>query len=252
MSDQPGNPHTSATPWQRWVPQRLDTPPPPPEPLPDDTDDATPQRPDPRQLEAELNALREAAQSQGHAEGYRAGYSKGIEEGTAEGQQQGHQAGYDAGFTAGHAAGMNAAGEEVARLARLTDTVSQALAHVEEAVGQQLVQLAIRIAERVLHTQLEQHPETILHMVRDIVQSYQHRDVLLTLRVHPDDHDRVTTYLESDPTITHWQLVADPTLQPGDCVAQTPLGTIDATLATQWRRATTALGHPESLPGRPS
>jgi flagellar assembly protein FliH len=233
--------------WQRWVPGSFDEPKAAAQPVPEAQADADPGLPDPEQLRLEIEALREAARQLGHADGYKEGRDQGLKDGQEEGLKLGEQQGFDAGFTAGHTAGMKQADAE---LAQLRATASQALASLEQlenTIGQSLIQLAIRIAEQVLHTSLRTEPERLTDLVRDILHTDRHNDTLLTLRVHPDDHDLISRYLETDPSAGQWRLLADPNLQRGDCLAESPLGMIDATLNTRWERATAALGYPAKL-----
>lgn len=232
--------------WQRWTPGSFDEPKAPvqaaqaPEP-------EEPALPDPEQLRLEIEALRESARQLGHADGYKEGHEQGLKAGHDEGLKQGEQQGFDAGFTAGHTAGMKQAEAELAQLRKMADQATASMAQLESDMGQSLMQLAIRIAEQVLHTTLKANPDTLTDLVRDILNTDRHNDTLLTLRVHPDDYELVSTYLENNPTSGQWRLLADPALKPGDCMAESPLGTIDAALDTRWERITAALGYPTKL-----
>lgn len=208
---------------------------------------AEPALPDPEQLRLEIEALRESARQLGHADGYREGHEQGLKAGHEEGLKQGEQHGFDAGFTAGHTAGMNQAQAELTQLNAVATRAAASLDELEAGIGQQLVQLALRIAGQVLHSSVAANPETLLDLVRDILNTDRHNDTLLTLRVHPDDYQLVNTYLKESPTAGQWRLLADAALKRGDCLAESPLGTIDATLDTRWERVAAALGYPQKL-----
>jgi flagellar assembly protein FliH len=246
MSDPVYSRARPGTRWQRWTPGSFDEPAipasaaHPPEPQ-------EPALPDPEQLRLEIEALRESARQLGHADGYREGHEQGLKAGNEEGLKHGEQQGFDAGFTAGHTAGMKQAEAELAQLRTVANQATESMARLEADIGQSLMRLALRIAEQVLHTTLRTEPQVITDLVRDILNSDHHNDTLLTLRVHPSDHALINTYLESSPTTGQWRLLADPGLKPGDCVAETPLGSIDATLDTRWERVSAALGYPCTL-----
>lgn len=228
--------------WQRWMPESLDAPAHEPEPEPEEDP-----IPDAAQIRAEIERLKKTAQQVGHAEGYQAGHAAGMAQGIQEGHEQGHQQGYDAGFAAGHAAGMKQADQELAQLHAVAQSAAESLGRMEADMGQALIHLSIHIAEQVLHSTLTLQPQVVTEVVRNILRIDNQGSSRLTLRVHPDDYTLVHTYLETDPAATHWRLLADETLRRGDCVADTPLGTIDATLETRWKRVTAALGYPLPL-----
>jgi flagellar assembly protein FliH len=222
--------------WKRWEMASFDTPPAKPV--------AAPAPPDPDLLRKEVQRLRDAAQTRGHAEGYAAGHTQGIQAGTEEGHKLGHQQGYDAGYAAGHAAGREESQREAARVRELAESFTDSLGAMEAEMGQAIIALSIRIAEQVLRSTLDTQPEKILSMIRDILEmNSAGKDGILTLRVHPDDLALVEEFLDGDIGAHHWRLLPDPSLDRGGCIAETALGTIDATLQTRWERVTSGLGH---------
>jgi len=197
-------------------------------------------------IEAELEHRQRQAQEQGYAQGYAEGHAQGLEQGAREGRteglRQGTQEGLQAGFQTGLQDGKATAQQHAQHLQRLAHACAQALNALEHEVGHALVNLAASIAERVLHSTLAAHPEKMLDIVRDVVRLHGDSDAVLTLRVHPQDHDLVRQYLECDGALKRWRLLADETQQAGGCQAQTALGAVDATLQTRWRKALGSLG----------
>jgi len=235
--------HTARhTAWQRWEMTRFDAP------APQDfvEGDASARL----RIEADLEHRQRQAQESGHAQGYAQGRTEGLAQGAraghAEGLRQGHEEGLQAGFQAGLEKGLQEgqarAQQHAQQLQRLTQACAHALNTLEHEVGHALVSLATSIAERVLHSTLAVHPEKILDIVRDIVQMHGDSDAVLTLRVHPQDHDLVQQYLDQDGGLKRWRLLADATLQAGGCQAETALGAVDATLQTRWRKVLGSLG----------
>ncbi|AEC19327.1 flagellar assembly protein H [Pusillimonas sp. T7-7] len=194
-----------------------------------------------------VQQLREAAQKRGHDEGYAAGHVQGLEVGTAEGHEQGRQRGYEAGFAAGHAAGREEADKETKALNALAVSAAASIETMEAEMGQALIALAIRIAEQVLRSTLDSHPEKIQDLVHDILQIEAGKDAMLKLRVNPADAELVRQCLDGDPGARHWRLVTDSTISRGGCMVETALGNIDATLQTRWQRVVSALGHESRL-----
>ncbi len=237
MSDKRVGRYQEAETWKRWEMSSFDAPAAPAKP-------AVVQKPVPKiaDIQAEVQRLRDAAQLSGHAEGYATGHAQGLAAGTEEGRKAGHELGYAAGFEAGLASGRERAQQEIAQLHELANASATALASVDEEMGQALISLSIRIAEQVLRSTLEAHPEKILDLVRDITHLDTSKEAILKLRVHPDDLDLVDQYLQHDISVSHWRLLADASVERGGCLAETVLGNIDATLQTRWERVTSALG----------
>ncbi|MYN11657.1 flagellar assembly protein FliH [Pusillimonas sp. TS35] len=251
MSDHPEHADTIASAWQRWRPEAL-----------------APRRPgravanaqaraegdaaehnalatalaQARKMHAQALQLHDDAKARGHEEGYAQGHALGLREGTAAGHQQGYDAGYQAGLAQGREDGAADAHAKARQLASLADGLAQSVHAFEAETGEALVSLAIRIAEQVLHSTLDMQPEKILDLVRDVLRTQADPDALVTVRLHPDDAALVREHLESDPSAGPWRLMPDETIARGGCIANTVLGSVDATLATRWQRVLAALG----------
>jgi len=248
-------PRTQPMEWQRWEMTRFDAP---PQPQPELTDASSLAQ---AQAQTDLEHVQRQAQESGYAQGYADGHAQGLTQGTreghAEGLRQGKDEGLQAGFQAGLQDGQAAAQQHAQQLQQLADGCAHALHTLEQEVGHALVHLAASIAERVLHSTLTAYPEKMLDIVRDIVHMHGDSDAVLTLRVHPQDHDQVQQYLDQDGALRRWRLVADAAVHAGGCHAETALGAVDATLQTRWRKVLGTLGldaalHPLSLPTAPT
>lgn len=198
-------------------------------------------------LEEIESAARERGYADGRAEGYAQGLEKGREEGLRTGQAEGYKEGYQAGRQAGLEAGADTAAEQARRLQGLADACGTALQNLDAETGHALTSLALRIAEQVVRSTLASQAELITGLVRDILDLDPARQGLLRLRVHSDDAELLQPYLSQDTRIASWQLVPDDTMERGGCIAETALGSIDATLETRWQRVLSALGR--TLPG---
>jgi flagellar assembly protein FliH len=234
MSDKPLATSRHGGAWKRWEMEAFETP--------GSRRPTAPPPPDPARQQADLQRLRDAAEQAGRTEGYAAGYAEGRPTGEQEGHETGHAQGYEAGLAMGHAAGQELARQEAARLQELAQASAASLLEMEEEMGQALIALAIQIAERVLRSTLDSQPEKMLDVVRDIIHLEADKEAALTLRVHPADEELIRQYLASEPAAGHWRLRADETIARGGCIAETVLGSIDATLQTRWERVTAALG----------
>ncbi|MDY0310268.1 MAG: flagellar assembly protein FliH [Castellaniella sp.] len=181
---------------------------------------------------------------QGHREGHAQGLEQGRAEGHAQGLEQGRAQGHAQGLEQGHAEGANLAREQAARLDDLAQACGAALNNIEQEVGQSIIQLAVRIAEQVLRTHIRDHPNHILDLVREVMQARPEQGAGLRLRLHPEDLELVRTFLQQTPDPARYILSADENITRGGCVAETALGSVDATLETRWQRVIAALGQP--------
>lgn len=245
--------------WQRWEMESLESLRASQHPRPADQ---TPSQSQAQQADilrrraAALAQARQAAEAQGYKDGFDKGQAEGHAQGLEAGQATGLAQGLDEGRTAGHAEGLSTgmtegqaqAQEQSARLDTLANACAHALNHLEEEVGQSLIQLATRIAEEVLRSQLLEHPEHILDLVQDVLQSRPEPGAPLNLRLHPNDLDLVQTFLQKDPDHANYRLLADERITRGGCLAETTLGSVDATLETRWQRIISALGQTSRQP----
>ncbi|MHA3902303.1 flagellar assembly protein FliH [Castellaniella sp. WN] len=203
-----------------------------------------------------LAEAREEGLAQGRAEGFeqgrRGGHAQGLEQGLVEGHAQGLAQGLAEGHAQGRAKGLaegaDLAREQATRLNSLAQACGAALEGIEQEVGQSVIQLAVRIAEQVLRTHIRDYPNHILDLVREVMQARPEQGAALRLRLHPDDLDLVRTFLQQTPDPAHYRLSADESITRGGCVAETALGSVDATLETRWRRIIAALGQPDGQP----
>ncbi|MCA9601120.1 MAG: flagellar assembly protein FliH [Myxococcales bacterium] len=97
-------------------------------------------------------------------------------------------------------------------------TIDRAEAEVRRAV--------MRTAAKILHQELQQHPDAVLGVVRGALE-HAGRATNVRVHVHPDD----APLLEA-AGVGH-AITPDRTLQRGDCVVHSDLGSIDARIETQ-------------------
>lgn len=177
-----------------------------------------------------------------------------------EGHSQGYTEGHAAGFAKGHEDGVKQAqAEHAQQLDLLLAAWSEQLELFErqrdsmlELARVQVVELAAAIAQRVVHRAVELDPAVVLQEVESVLSSVT-ESTRLVLSVHPDDAELVNTELpaliDRFASCEHAQVVTDPALPRGSCIARTPGGgVLDASISTQLDRIVSALlpsGHPK-------
>jgi flagellar assembly protein FliH len=141
-----------------------------------------------------------------------------------------HQA-HEEGFAAGQAQGLAEVREQNrTRLARLDAICTQAarpLAELDVAVEDELAQLAVTIARRVIAHELSIRPELIAQAVRQAAAALPAAERELRVHLHPDD---LALLRELDAAETHWQLIADPALARGGCHLENGCSRLDASV----------------------
>lgn len=231
-----------ASPWQRWEMERFD--------VPSDevvaAPEVEPQEIDMAGLLEEVKSLRALAQKQGHEEGYAAGFEQGkkagLEQGLLAGQEEGFAKGQEKGYSEGYASGHELAQHELKQLAALHQQSQLALQKLHEDVGQALLALAVDIAEHVLSTELKSHPEQLLPIVQNTLTLCEQEQQALTLHINPADYELLHPYLTDEYAHLSWRLKADPSISAGGLQITSPLGVVDASLESRWRRAIARLG----------
>ncbi|WP_019939099.1 flagellar assembly protein FliH [Bordetella sp. FB-8] len=183
-------------------------------------------------------AYREAYQL-GQADGHKQGYMQGLHEGRQAGHAEGHSSGHAEGLVRGREQGQ----QEAAHLHALVGRVAQAMSDMEEQMGQSLITLALDIAAQVLRGELAEHPESMLHAVREVLHlNPAAPQGVMRLWVHPEDIELVRLHLADELKDANWRVLADESIERGGCRAESPYGDIDATLSTRWRRVAASLG----------
>lgn len=171
---------------------------------------------------------------------------------------RGEKAGFDAGHAKGLEAGRAEAFEaETRRIQGATADIREALiemigqieAHRHEVIAdakQGLLHLAVSIAERICRARIDRSKEHLGPMIDEIIETTGKQPGLV-LRVHPADAETIETYLgdlhgplaagEAAPV----RLAADESIEPGGCVAERTIGTVDAQIETQISRLVSEL-----------
>jgi len=162
--------------------------------------------------QAEADAIRAAARAEGHADG--------LEAGLAEGRAQ----------LAAALSALEAAHAEVVALREAT----------AEAVERDAVELAVRLAEKIVAGTLEAEPERVLDVVRGALRRLSERR-RVTVLVHPDDLELARAAADGFAAelggIEHCEVQAERRLARGGAVVRTDEGQVDASIETQLSRA---------------
>jgi flagellar biosynthesis/type III secretory pathway protein FliH len=95
-----------------------------------------------------------------------------------------------------------------------------------------IVRLATAIAKRLACRELQQHPDTIVAIVKEAIKTVGGEDKVV-IEVHPDDHAILTQYMDElreNPEGPVIRMEANPEVKPGGCIVVADTGLIDMSL----------------------
>jgi flagellar assembly protein FliH len=142
--------------------------------------------------------------------------------------QEAHRRGYREGEAAGKAA-VDAA---VQRLAQTVESLAALRGRARREAEEDLLRLAVAIARRILHRELNVDPEAVCGLIKAALEKMQSQEIH-RVRVHPDLETPVRHGLEQLAAGRNIQVVAERGRQFGDVVFETERGSLDASVETQ-------------------
>ncbi len=176
-------------------------------------------------LEAEkiikgAQAQAEQIRQEAYDSGYKTGYEKGKDTGFTEGKQQ-----------------SKAEYEELLSqvLKQKADMEKQRIEMLQNA-EEEIVTLALSVAKRIVHSELDLRPEKILAMVRYAIDECN-ADGKKVLKVSPKDYDEIIKNKNAlGLSVDHEEeliIQKDDRLSRGDCIVESDFGIVDAKIDTQ-------------------
>ena len=189
-----------------------------------------PPQPAPGIDEAEHEALLRQAREEGHA--------RGLAEGREQERLQWQQRMDD--YVAGQ-------GREAAeRLAQLAQAIESSFCGMQQAMAQEVLQLACDVARQVVRREVAGNPQAMLPVVREALAMLVAEGRPATVRLNPADWAVLEQPLREEFAAVRIQWLADAALEPGDCRVESAGMAVDGTLDKRWRRAIAALGLTEA------
>jgi flagellar assembly protein FliH len=146
-------------------------------------------------------------------------------------EQQAFEAGYRKGAAEGH---QQAAAQLKPLLEGLGQTLrdwQQSRRRLRREAEQDVVRLAIAIARRILHRELNVDAEALLGIVKAALERLEGREVD-RVRTNPADAELIRSYFEQ-AGVRQVRIIADPQLARGALLLETAQGTLDASVETQ-------------------
>jgi flagellar assembly protein FliH len=162
----------------------------------------------------------------------------------ADATNAGHQDGYDAGFAVGLEAGEKQARQAMAeeqshaiqQAAELLKTAQRDGQEMILAAEQQIVELSIAVARKILLREIDGNPFAVLTIVQGALEKVRDQQVV-TVRVHSDDYDLIMQSRHDLQILIGREqpilVQADDSVPQGSCLIDSTSGTVDARIDTQ-------------------
>jgi flagellar assembly protein FliH len=148
------------------------------------------------------------------------------------------------GYAQGERAGLEAGGKRIdAVLRRLGETIDELAGlrrQIVQQSEQQLVQLALALAKRIVRRELATDDELLAALARVALERLGEARPA-TIRLHPEDFGRTTAGRLDQWAAAHVTVVADPNVNRGGCLVESPFGFVDASVDAQLQELAAAL-----------
>jgi flagellar assembly protein FliH len=140
-----------------------------------------------------------------------------------------HQQGYEAGLAQAQEV-IEQLGEALERLAAVEQ---EALLQMV----QQVIPIAVTIAEKVIHTEVSADPDLVVALAKDLLKRADPAQKQIVFRLHPVDGEVIQAALDEDPTWTfngrQVLIMPDESMEMGGVIVETPAGMMDGSIPTQ-------------------
>jgi len=153
-----------------------------------------------------------------------------------------HQQSREEGHAAGFQEGRARAEAEAQQVRSVLEGLGRALRELDQTLADELLALALEIANKMLGQTLRLRPELVVPVIQEAVRCLPQFSQSVRVLLHPQDATLVSAYLARHPAATGWLIVEDARLARGGCRVETTGGEVDATLQSRWRRVLAALG----------
>lgn len=161
-------------------------------------------------------------------------------------KDEGYAAGYQEGRATGYTEGRNAAETEVKteveRIQALLSQLDRDLHAVDQQMADQLLELAIALARKMVTQALKLKPEFIVPIVQEAIRNLPGVMQHPRLHLHPEDAKLVSAHLSEQIAQEHWSIREDEQMARGGCRIEVNGCEINGDTEVRWQRALSAIG----------
>jgi len=140
-------------------------------------------------------------------------------------------------FEEGYRKGLENAGSDIEALKNNLKEFMGAPKEVFEYIAPDILEISVGIAKKIIQKELESNPQVILDIIIDVLRKSCKNEPKVTVKVNPQ---LVAFLKDAIPNVTYEygietkiNILADQSLEAGNCILQTNNGIIDASIDTQ-------------------
>lgn len=160
------------------------------------------------------------------------------EEGYAAGWQEGNTTGY----TEGRSIAESEVKAEVAHIQALLHKLDQDLHDMDQHVADDLLELALALAKKIVTEALKLQSELIIPIVQEAIRNLPNTVQNPRLFLHPEDAKLVLAHLSGQLEQDHWSIREDEQLSRGGCRIEANGSEVNGSLEVRWQRVLSAIG----------
>ena len=156
----------------------------------------------------------------------------GPDEVLSSSREEARRSGWEQGLSEGRQAARGELKLQADRLQRIIEQLASPLAHAGQEVQDELVKLAMAIAQQVVVRELNTQPEQIRDVVTQAIAALPAGNRHLRIHLHPEDAHLLAEHMDAHEGGS-WKVIEDPSLTRGGCVIDAGSTRIDARLETR-------------------
>lgn len=157
-------------------------------------------------------------------------------------RSEGYSAGFEEGKQAAESTQAAAIANEMGRFTALLGNLQVALAHMDQTIADQILELALEVASQVIRGAVSARSETLIPIIREAISALPLHHSHVMLHLNPADASMVREETGEQLTQTGVQIIDDTSITPGGCLLKAGASEIDATLEMRWKRVLEAIG----------
>jgi len=161
-------------------------------------------------------------------------------------REEARRQGYAEGVAQGHAAGLQAgrmeAAQEAMRIAQIANAFGNEVTRANEAVADDLLNLALDLAKAMLKSALKVRPELVLPIVSEAIRYLPSVQQPALLVLNPEDVEIVRSHMKEELEKAGWRIAEDMHMERGGCRVETASNQVDASSPIRWQRIADAFG----------
>ena len=151
-------------------------------------------------------------------------------------EQEAEQQGFQAGFTQGLQQAEQDSVEKRSEMNRLLEIAYEEKVNIIQQAEPFLLSLSVKIAEKVIHNELHQDEQQVLHIIQQALKQVEESEDV-TMQVSPEDYPLIIPFLEELKTYvkadSELKLIPVASLTSGGCRIHTASGSYDAMVDNQ-------------------